>query len=196
MYLLYRRDKSSSFKSDKPKYEPYSPKQTSPTRPQPYFRDTEGTSIDYPKEEDVPSHEPQMDNTSENKPLEDEKKENKSSTATNQDRQEDNLASKGDSSSSENESELQANSSSTDCPEIKTTVASDESEEPKKVEDPEPSGMENGIAPDSQSDVEHMKTQTVSSVEVKVLWMMQEMHMISLSEKENVQNIANIIASL
>lgn len=147
-----RRDNSSSFRSDKPKYEPYSPKQTSPTRPQPnyenvpHLRDTEATSIDYPNEED----EPQVDNTTEDKPVEDEKKENESSTATNQDGQ-------GDSSSSENESELKANPSPIECTEIKTTVASDGSEEPK-VKDPEPSGIENGIAPDSQSDVEHIET--------------------------------------
>lgn len=104
-----------------------------------------------------------MNDTTEDKPLE-EKKENESSPATNQDGQKD------DSSSSENESELQANSSPGECTEIKTTVASDGSEEPTKTEDPEPSGMENGITPDSQSDAEQIETsQTVSSVEVSVL---------------------------
>ncbi|KAA0707284.1 Bridging integrator 2 [Triplophysa tibetana] len=171
-----RRENSSSFRSDKPKYEPYSPKQISPTRPKPYhlnvppLRGTETTSIHYPKEEDVPSHELHLNDTIEDDPVEDEKKGNGSSTATNQDRQEDSLVSKDDSSSSENESELQANSSPTKGTEIKTTAASDGCEEHKKMEDPEPSGMENGISPDNQSDVEKIETsQTVSSEEVSVL---------------------------
>ncbi|XP_056588570.1 bridging integrator 2a [Triplophysa dalaica] len=165
-----RRENSSSFRSDKPKYEPYSPTQISPTRPKPHYinvphlRDTETTSIHYPKEEDVPSHEHQVNDTTEDEPVEDEKKENESSTATNQDRPEDSLVSQDDSSSSENESELQANSSPTKGTEIKTTAASDVCEEHKKME--EPSGMENGIAPDKHSDVEQIETsQTVSSEE-------------------------------
>ncbi|KAI7794342.1 putative bridging integrator 2 [Triplophysa rosa] len=48
--------------------------------PRSSLRDTETTSIDYPKEEDVPSHEPQVNDATEDEPVEDEKKENESST--------------------------------------------------------------------------------------------------------------------
>ncbi|XP_073731562.1 bridging integrator 2a isoform X1 [Misgurnus anguillicaudatus] len=164
-----RRDNSSSFKSDKPKYEPYSPKKTTPTSPQPHYenvppvRDTDASSIDYPKEED----EPHVDNTSttEDKPVEDEKKANESSTATNQDEQEDSHVSKDD-LSSENESEIQANSNPTECNKVKTNTASNDSQEPEKVEDLRPSGVENGVGRGSQSDGEQTEaSEKVSSVE-------------------------------
>ncbi|XP_051517684.1 bridging integrator 2-like isoform X2 [Myxocyprinus asiaticus] len=163
-----RRDCSSSFKSDRPTYESYSPTQTSPIHPLPHYenapgaRDTEASSVntDHPSEDVIPSHEPQVDDTSssEDKPVEEEKKAEKreSLPASDQDRQRDSPVSKHDSSSEDksDESELQPNSNPTECAKIKATTAPDGSPEPEKVENPRSSGVENGIALDSLLDVE------------------------------------------
>ncbi|XP_051961092.1 bridging integrator 2-like [Xyrauchen texanus] len=156
-----RRGYSSSFRSDRSVYESYSPKQTRPTSPQllydnvPGARDAESssTSIAYPSDEGTLSREPQVDDTSfsEDKPVEEEKKAEKreSLPAPDQDGQEDSRASKHDLSSEaeSNENELQPDTNSTECTNIKATTAPDGSPELEKVK-------EIGIASNSQLDVE------------------------------------------
>ncbi|XP_073679010.1 bridging integrator 2a isoform X1 [Garra rufa] len=147
-----RRDNSSSFKSNKPAYGSYSPRQTSPTSPQPLYENVSGakgspTRLDYPTEEGTSPHEPQVDNTStsEDKPVEkDEKAKKESSQASDQDTPNEEESSEEDS----DESELKPNANVAECSKIK------DQKTPEKVGDDGPSGVENGIAHDTKSDVE------------------------------------------
>ncbi|KAL0157899.1 hypothetical protein M9458_045975, partial [Cirrhinus mrigala] len=138
------RDNSSSFKSNRPAYGSYSPRQTSPTSPQPLYENVSGakgspTRLDFPTEEGTSPHEPQLDNTStsEDKPVGKDKKakKNESSQGSDQD-----TPSKEESSDEDSdESELKPNAN-TECSNIK------DQKTPEKVGDDGPSGAENGIA--------------------------------------------------
>ncbi|XP_016145443.1 bridging integrator 2-like [Sinocyclocheilus grahami] len=148
-----RRDNSSSFRSDRPTYGSYSPKQTSP---QPLYENVSGakdakgspTRLDYHTEEGTSAHEPQLDNTStsEDKPVEEDRKAKKkeSSQASDQDTPNEEESSEEDC----DESELKPNSNIAECSKIK------DQKSPEKVRDDGPSGVENGIACDVKSDVE------------------------------------------
>ncbi|XP_016376560.1 bridging integrator 2-like [Sinocyclocheilus rhinocerous] len=150
-----RRDNSSSFRPDRPTYGSYSPKQTSPTSPQPLYGNVSGakdakgspTRLDYPTEEGNSPHEPQLDNTSysEDKPVEEDKKaKKKSSQASDQETPNEEESSEEDS----DESELKPNSNIAESAKIK------DQKSPEKVGSDGPSGVENGIARDIKSDVE------------------------------------------
>uniref|UniRef100_A0A671RYI2 Bridging integrator 2-like n=1 Tax=Sinocyclocheilus anshuiensis TaxID=1608454 RepID=A0A671RYI2_9TELE len=161
-----RRDNSSSFRSDRPTYGSYSPKQTSP---QPLNENVSGakdakgspTRLDYHTEEGTSAHEPQLDNTStsEDKPVEEDRKAKKkeSSQASDQDTPNEEESSEEDC----DESELKPNSNIAECSKIK------DQKSPEKVRDDGPSGVENGIACDVKSDVEQAEaSNNVSSVKV------------------------------
>ncbi|XP_042569423.1 bridging integrator 2-like [Cyprinus carpio] len=146
-----RRDNSSSFRSDRPTYGSFSPKQTSP---QPLYENVSGakdakgspTRLDYHTEEGTSPHEPQLNtSTSEDKPVEEDRKAKKeeSSQASGQDPPNEEESSEEDS----DESELKPNSDITECSKIK------DQKSPEKVGDDGPSGVENGIACDIKSDV-------------------------------------------
>uniref|UniRef100_A0A8C1Y1E7 Bridging integrator 2a n=1 Tax=Cyprinus carpio TaxID=7962 RepID=A0A8C1Y1E7_CYPCA len=146
-----RRDNSSSFRSDRPTYGSFSPKQTSP---QPLYENVSGakdakgspTRLDYHIEEGTSPHEPQLNtSTSEDKPVEEDRKAKKeeSSQASGQDPPNEEESSEEDS----DESELKPNSDITECSKIK------DQKSPEKVGDDGPSGVENGIACDIKSDV-------------------------------------------
>uniref|UniRef100_A0A8C1B4G6 Bridging integrator 2a n=1 Tax=Cyprinus carpio carpio TaxID=630221 RepID=A0A8C1B4G6_CYPCA len=146
-----RRDNSSSFRSDRPTYGSFSPKQTSP---QPLYENVSGakdakgspTRLDYHTEEGTSPHEPQLNtSTSEDKPVEEDRKAKKeeSSQASGQDPPNEEESSEEDS----DESELKPNSEITECSKIK------DQKSPEKVGDDGPSGVENGIACDIKSDV-------------------------------------------
>uniref|UniRef100_A0A8C1XXR5 Bridging integrator 2a n=1 Tax=Cyprinus carpio TaxID=7962 RepID=A0A8C1XXR5_CYPCA len=160
-----RRDNSSSFRSDRPTYGSFSPKQTSP---QPLYENVSGakdakgspTRLDYHIEEGTSPHEPQLNtSTSEDKPVEEDRKAKKeeSSQASGQDPPNEEESSEEDS----DESELKPNSDITECSKIK------DQKSPEKVGDDGPSGVENGIACDIKSDVAQAEaSNNVSSVKV------------------------------
>uniref|UniRef100_A0A8C1B165 Bridging integrator 2a n=1 Tax=Cyprinus carpio carpio TaxID=630221 RepID=A0A8C1B165_CYPCA len=160
-----RRDNSSSFRSDRPTYGSFSPKQTSP---QPLYENVSGakdakgspTRLDYHTEEGTSPHEPQLNtSTSEDKPVEEDRKAKKeeSSQASGQDPPNEEESSEEDS----DESELKPNSEITECSKIK------DQKSPEKVGDDGPSGVENGIACDIKSDVAQAEaSNNVSSVKV------------------------------
>uniref|UniRef100_A0A8C1IUC1 Bridging integrator 2-like n=2 Tax=Cyprinus carpio TaxID=7962 RepID=A0A8C1IUC1_CYPCA len=160
-----RRDNSSSFRSDRPTYGSFSPKQTSP---QPLYENVSGakdakgspTRLDYHTEEGTSPHEPQLNtSTSEDKPVEEDRKAKKeeSSQASGQDPPNEEESSEEDS----DESELKPNSDITECSKIK------DQKSPEKVGDDGPSGVENGIACDIKSDVAQAEaSNNVSSVKV------------------------------
>lgn len=146
-----RRDNSSSFRSDRPTYGSFSPKQTSP---QPLYENVSGakdakgspTRLDYHTEEGTSPHEPQLNtSTSEDKPVEKDRKAKKeeSSQASGQDPPNEEESSEEDS----DENELKPNSDIAECSKIK------DQKSPEKVGDDGPSGVENGIACDIKSDV-------------------------------------------
>uniref|UniRef100_A0A672MGJ9 Bridging integrator 2-like n=2 Tax=Sinocyclocheilus grahami TaxID=75366 RepID=A0A672MGJ9_SINGR len=159
-----RRDNSSSFRSDRPTYGSYSPKQTSP---QPLYENVSGakdakgspTRLDYHTEEGTSAHEPQLDNTStsEDKPVEEDRKAKKkeSSQASDQDTPNEEESSEEDC----DESELKPNSNIAECSKIK------DQKSPEKVRDDGPSGVENGIACDVKSDVEQAEALTKVTAE-------------------------------
>ncbi len=164
LYIVYyRRDNSSSFRSDRLTYGTYSPKQTSP---QPVYDNVSGakgspTRLDYLTEEGTSPHEPPLDNTSssEDKPVEEDKKAKKkeSSQASDQETPNEEESSEEDS----DESEPKPNSKITESSKIK------DQKSPEKVEDGGPSGVENGIAHDIKSDMEQPEaSNNVSSVKV------------------------------
>uniref|UniRef100_A0A8C1IUP4 Bridging integrator 2-like n=1 Tax=Cyprinus carpio TaxID=7962 RepID=A0A8C1IUP4_CYPCA len=163
--LKIQRDNSSSFRSDRPTYGSFSPKQTSP---QPLYENVSGakdakgspTRLDYHTEEGTSPHEPQLNtSTSEDKPVEEDRKAKKeeSSQASGQDPPNEEESSEEDS----DESELKPNSDITECSKIK------DQKSPEKVGDDGPSGVENGIACDIKSDVAQAEaSNNVSSVKV------------------------------
>lgn len=141
-----RRDNSSSFRSDRLTYGSYSPKQTSPTSPQPLYDNVSGakdakgspTRLDHCPEEGTSPHEPQLDNTSssEDKPVEEDKKAKKKESSQASDQETLNEESSEEES---DESELKANSNIAESSKIK------DQQSPEKVGDGGPSGVENGI---------------------------------------------------
>ncbi|XP_058619819.1 bridging integrator 2a [Onychostoma macrolepis] len=151
-----RRDNSSSFRSDRLTYGSYSPKQTSPTSPQPLYDNVSGakdakgspTRLDYRTEEGTSPREPQLDNTSssEDKLMEENKKAKKKESSQASDQE--TLNEQESSEEESGKSELKANSNITESSKIK------DQKSPEKVGDGEPSGVENGIPHDIKSDVE------------------------------------------
>ncbi|XP_059384188.1 bridging integrator 2a isoform X2 [Carassius carassius] len=151
-----RKDNSSSFRSDRPTYGSYSPKQTSPTSPQPLYenvfgaKDAKGSParLDYPTEEGTSPHEARLDNTSysEDKSVEEEKKAKKeeSSQASDQETSNEEESSEEDSG----ERELKPNSDIAESSKI------EDQKPPEKARSDGPSGVENGIAHDNKSDVQ------------------------------------------
>ncbi|XP_052449253.1 bridging integrator 2a [Carassius gibelio] len=151
-----RKENASSFRSDRPTYGSYSPKQTSPTSPRPLYENVSGVKdakgsparLDYSTEEGTSPHEPRLDNTSysEDKPVEEDKKAKKeeSSQASDQETPNEEESSEEDSG----ERELKPNSNIVESSKI------EDQKPPEKVRSDGPSGVENGIAHDNKSDVE------------------------------------------
>ncbi|KAI2649581.1 Bridging integrator 2 [Labeo rohita] len=147
-----RRDNSSSFKSKRPTYGSYSPRQTSPTSPHSLFENVPGakgspTRLDFPTEEGTSPHKPQLDNTSssEDKPVQEDKKAKKNESSQASDQDTPNEEESSDEDSDECELKPSANSECSNITDQKT---------PEKVRDDGPSGAENGIACETKSDLE------------------------------------------